>query len=341
MKRPFAVAVCLLCCSLAFAQEAGTALEVKTEPLSSQEQEEEAESRSAGSEISVTGRAEYLSGDDILGNSCLYVLADGNLSEVFSYSASLHLLSSSPADLYSATFHPNESSWLDWAYISAGISNFEISLGKDMLLWGTYEMEEYDFDIHYPLASSIWNCLPIYQWGAKVGWSPAEDMEIGVRLSSSPFSDRPFDDGTYALGFRAKYDRPDAFGLMVAYNSMDGGNGSWYKVLSSGIQGTLGNFRLTADFNSKIGDESMVFAEGISSAFSCTWKMDEKLEVLGKLNLDDYDSGNLNNDTAGMAIHWYPLKGLRVHAVAAYRFGDFAKEWNFGIGATYRLDFSL
>lgn len=320
MRKPLVIAASLLCCSLATAQEADNVV---------------------GTEISVVARAEFLSGDDLLGNSCLYALADGTLTEAISYSASLHLLSSSPFDLYRATFNPGESSWLDWAYLSYESGNMEFSVGKDMMPWANYEMEEYDFDVHYPLASSIWHNLPVYQWGARASWQPSDEMGVDLRVSSSPFSARPFSGGLSAFGFKARYEQEGAFGLMVSYNSMDEAVNSRAKILSTGLHGYFGQAHVVADFNSKIGDENNVFAEGMSTSLSCTYTFDDSFEMVGKLCLDNYDAGNLNDDRAGVAFHWYPKENLRVHALSAYRFGDIAREWSFCMGVTYNFNISL
>lgn len=322
MRKPLVIAALLLCCSLATAQEADNG-------------------GGAGTELSVVARAEYLSGDDPLGNSCLYALADGTLTEAISYSASLHLLSSSPLDLYRATLCPGESSWLDWAYLSYQSGSMEFSVGKDMLPWANYEMDEYDFDVHYPLASSVWLNLPVYQWGARASWKPSDEMGVDLRLSSSPFSARPFSGGLFSFGFKARYEQEDMFGLMVSYNSIDESVNSRAKILSTGLQGYFGQARLVADFNSKIGDADNVFIEGMSTSLSCTYTFDDSFELVAKLCLDNYDAGNLNDDRAGVAIHWYPEENLRVHALSAYRFGDIARVWSFSVGVTYNFNISL
>lgn len=322
MRKTLVLAASILCCSLAFAQEAEG-------------------DGGAAHEFSVIARAEYLSGDNPLGNSCLYALADGSFSEVFSYSASLHLLSSAPGDLYAATLHPGESSWLDWAYVSGKFSNLEISLGKDMLPWGTYEMDEYDFDIHYPLASSVWNALPIYQWGGRVSWLPAQEIRFDADLRSSPFAQTPFGGRLFSMGIRARYEKEDSFGMMVAYNILDRTAEDRVKVVSTGVHGNLGKAHLTADFNSKIGDEDNVFADGVNTSFSCTYPFSDEFELMLKYNVDDYDSGNLVQNSAGLALHWYPFESLRVHAVGARSFGDNYAAWTFGVGLTWKFTCSL
>ena len=70
MRKPFVIAAMLLCCSLAIAQEAD-------------------ELGGSNAELSVIARAEYLYGDP-LGNSSLYTLLEGNISDNLSYTVINH-----------------------------------------------------------------------------------------------------------------------------------------------------------------------------------------------------------------------------------------------------------
>ena len=93
MKKLLVTAASMLLCFLALSQEAN-------------------ELGGSSAELSVVARGEYLYGDP-LGNSSLYTLLDGSISEHFSYSIANHWLSSDPVSLYTNTFRSDDVNWLD------------------------------------------------------------------------------------------------------------------------------------------------------------------------------------------------------------------------------------
>jgi len=311
----------LLCSSLAIAQEAD-------------------ELGGSGAELSVIARAEYLHGDP-LGNTSLYTLLEGNISDNLSYSVCNHWLSSAPGDLYAATFHSDETNWLDWATLTYSLESFEFSVGKDCMPWGTYEMDENDWDVHYPFASSIWNNLSNYQWGAMASWIPREEITFGFRFCSSPYSVKPFEDALFTYSVLGKYDNPDAFGLMLAYNLVGTAPGSYEGVFSAGAKAYLGNATVTADFNNRVGDYNAIFLKGFTSALHVAYAFSDAFELVGHAAYERIQAGNLEDMTGGLALHYYPIEGLRVHALGAWRYGDIAPGPTFSIGVTYNLNLSL
>ena len=311
----------LLCCSLAIAQEAD-------------------ELGGSNAELSVIARAEYLHGDP-LGNSSLYTLLEGNISDNLSYSVSNHWLSSDPAGLYVNTLHSDDVNWLDWAYLTYTAGNFAITLGKEALAWGTYEMDEYDWDVHIPMASSLWSALPIYQWGVRGSWLPLEGLTLDFRASSSPYSGRPFEDGLLTYGARVRYEQEDTFGAMVSYNEIGTGAGTRIGVLSAGAEVYVGDTRIVADFNNKVGDYNFVLMDGFTSSLMATVPFGEQLELLGRAAYERISTGNLEDMSAALGLHWNPLDWLRVHALGAYRLGDIAPGFTVNVGVTCNLHFDL
>ena len=88
-----------------------------------------------------------------------------------------------------------------------------------MMPWGTFEMDEYDFDIHLLFVSSVLNMLPIYQWGLKASWLPTDELCFDVRVSTSPYGERPFASGLYAAGVRGRF-TTETTDVMAAFNSI-------------------------------------------------------------------------------------------------------------------------
>ncbi len=275
----------------------------------------------SNAELSVIARAEYLYGDP-LGNSSLYTLLEGNISDNLSYTVCAHWLSSEPGALYTNTLHSDDVNWLDYAYLTYSLDKVELSLGKADLCWGTYEMDEYDWDVHIPFATTMWSALPIYQWGIRASWLPIENLTLDFKVSSSPFSEHPFGDGLLTYGLRARYEQEDSFGAMVAYNLFNTGVGDPLGVLSAGAQVYVGESRIVADYTNKVGDFNFIFLNGFTTSLMGTVPVGEQFEVLAKAGYEKIASGGLEYMTAAAGLHWLPYEWLRVHAIGGYRWGD-------------------
>ena len=153
MKKFLVVcAAATLCCSLVSAQEAedaGSGAVLSIIPR-----------LDAGMLYDFEGKEASFS----FGNTSLYTLFEGNISQNWSFSIANHWVASDgwaggafndaigtpTADLYSfhlpfqgvETCDPN---FLDWAYLTYSPGDFSFSLGKVVLLFGGWESDEYDF----------------------------------------------------------------------------------------------------------------------------------------------------------------------------------------------------
>ena len=310
MKKHLVIAAMMLLCFPAFSQEAN-------------------EPGRGAAELTAIARAEYP-----LGNTSLYTLLEGNITENLSYCVENHLLSTEPCLLYQNTLRSDDVNWLDFAYLTYSFGSFEVSAGKDMLPWGTFEMDEYDFDVHTDFVSSVWNMLPIYQWGLKASWLPTEELCFDARVSTSPYGERPFASGLYALGLRGRY-TTETTDLMAAYNSMQTGDG-FIGALSLGVRQSFGNCTATLDFNSRPGDEESIFGSGCALAFTFDANINDVVNLRTAVNYEQYDILQACSTRIGEIVEWYPLECLRFHAVAGYAFGlDAGILYN--VGLTYKF----
>ncbi len=318
MKKMFVTAATALLCFLAYSQEADELGKL--------------------AEFSVIARGEYLYSDP-LGNSSLYTLLDGSFSEHLSYSVSNHWLSSDPKSLYTNTFHSDYTNWLDWAFLTYTYDNVGISVGKAPLLWGTYEFDEYDFDIHYPFASSVWSELSCYQWGGSLSWTIMDVLTLEAGVSTSPYGERPFTSGLYVAGLRAIYDS-DYFGFRAAYNHFGVGDGECTGVYSCGIRGKFAEkFSLTLDAQNAVGDSENIFIKGESARAALDYSACDSFQILLNAGWEHYDAENADLFKCGAALHYYPVENLRLHALGAYNFGMEGIEFPFvfSVGATITL----
>lgn len=299
-----------------------------------------------------------------LSNTSLYTLFEGNIgNSPFSYSIEGHWLSTDPSALYSNTFHSDEVNWLDWANITYAPSNWYLTLGKDVLSIGSFEIDEYDFDQHINLGSSLWNNLQVYQWGLKTGWAnDDETFDASFQLSSSPYSIRPFGDNllSYSLALRGEY---GIYSTFTSVNALAYDKGAYVGVIATGNKLALGDFELGLDatfrgYDFDLNEKSLVGTLNWSPSESFSLMLKGGFESVNGLEdvfgwnpildgedpYDYYVPASLaqmhllgqNYFFGGAAASWYPTDDLRLHATVAAN--NWAKSLSLNIGATYFLD---
>lgn len=314
MNKSLVIAAMLLPCFLAYSQEAD-------------------ELGSGAAELSVIARAEYLSSDP-LGNTSLYTFLDGSISEHFSYCISNHWLSSVPKDLYSSTFHSDNVNWLDWSYLTYSSGNWGINLGKMPVLWGTHEFDEYDYNIHFPFASSVWNNMNAYQWGMSASYSFDEVRTLEAAFTTSPFGERFFTSGLYAFGLRAiREEGPVSF--RIAYNLFATGVGEELNTCSAGLKvDATDALSFTLDAQNVVGGEDEVLMEGKTVALSVDYYPVEKVETRFYTDFEFNKEADMKTGTAGLLASFSPKENIRFHALCAYKYGNVPMDpaWQFSVG---------
>lgn len=357
MKKLSLLTAALLCCSLAFAQEAeeseGTFLiipRIDANPYLS------------GSGSNFTGS------NFSLGHTSLYTLFEGNIGNSnFSYSVEGHLLSSDPASLYSNMGLAGEESWLDWANITYTKGLFDFTVGKDVLAIGGFEYDEYDFDSHPDFNSTVWNALPVYQWGARAGVNLFdESLYLAGQVATSPFSEKYFD-GSYAYSLYANGEFGNYSAIWSA-NLLQTMDGDFAKSVAFGNRVSLGDVDLTLDYIAR-GYSSLFDEQTLS--FTALWNASDKFNVSARIgaeysglnfsevfgwnpveyleNPHDYfvpaslawtsfNSSAFSYMYGGVAAHYNILDDLRLHAVASYN--NWSRSLSLNVGATYFFDLS-
>lgn len=300
-----------------------------------------------------------------LSNSSIYTLFEGGIgSSSFSYSFAGHWLSATPADLYSEILRTDKTSWLDWANITYAPSNFYFTLGKDVLSLGSLEEDEYDYDQHFNLCSTLWNYLQVYQWAAKAGWAnDDETTDISFQAATSPYGAKPFNSNlyTYSLLLRGEY---GIFSTLTSLNAFGYDKGSYVGAIFTGNKVTLGDIDLGLDLAFRGYDFD--FNESSAVAFA-TWTPSDKLSLTAKCGVENIKSNTAdvfgynpmldgedpydyyvpaslaiakltakNYVFGGLNLNYYPVDDLRIHAVVAAN--NWAKSLSLNIGATYYFD---
>ena len=274
-----------------------------------------------------------------LGNTSLYSLFEGNITENLSFSVANHWAAFDQLEdvfeptkaLYRNTLYSYDTNWLDWAYLTYSFGQFDVTLGKDMITTGGLEFDDYDFEVHPSLVSSYWHALACYQWGAKLGFTtPSESDAISFQVTTSPFGERPFASKlfNYSLEWRGEHGALETIWSATALGTAPG---EFQPVFTLGQRLNFDSISVGLDAFSVIGDEdeeeNVILRKGITLMPSILWSPSEKFDILAKAGYENYAQEMGEDITykhwwAGLACHWYPLKDshdLRIHAVAAYR----------------------
>ena len=274
-----------------------------------------------------------------LGNTSIYTLFEGALSEHFAFTLSNHWFAitdlgfGNTADLYTNTLYSNANNWLDIAKIDLSFGNWTFTVGKDCIASGGFEYDEWDVDVDYLLvpdgkpllASNLWYNLPSYQWGASVGYSIGEHTDLMVQMLTSPFGERPFASGLFSYTGRlsGRYGPFSNFWSASAIKRADGN----YEILIS-LANRLEfaedfafgfDWYNMADVEYNDDDTPKGLLDGNTFRPSLSWAPEDWCDV--KIVGNIYESGGaLMDANVGASFHYYPLDWLQVHTAAGWDF---------------------
>ena len=339
----------MLCCSLAFSQEASD--------------------RGGYAELSVIPRldlnptwntSESAFGFD-LGNSSLYTLFEGSASEHFSWTIANHWLAAGSwldsgvdaLEMFKLLGYSDSVNWLDYCKADLTFGSWTFTLGKDCITTGGHEYEDWDWEVHPVLASPLWNGLVPYQWGGKVAWTtPSELSTFSLQMTTSPFGERPFGSGlwTYSVQWSGEYDwvlplwsasvfsreAPETSAVPREYDFL----------FSIGNQFLVGDWTLTLDWSNTCGlsEDYDRFLGGHTFHGRVDYAPSERfdLSLRGNYILTDKKVYTDNAYSIGSVFHFYPLRDsrdLRLHALLAY--DNLAPGLTLSFGLLYNLCFNL
>ena len=265
------------------------------------------------------------------GNTSIYTLVEGALSDNVSFTVSNHWLSLDPAALYTSTLHSNTNNWLDIATVGFSFGNWSFTLGKDCIASGGFEYDAWDVDVDYMLAgenpllvSNLWYNLPSYQWGAKAGYSFNEDNTLYLQMVTSPFGERPFASGLFA--YSLKYDGGfGPFANMWSASAVQRPDGGFEWLVALAQQVELGDFTIgfdwynIADVDFDDEEAPCEFLRGNTFRPRVSYAPSEKFDCQLVSNI--YTRGGLYGLNAGAAVHYHPLEWLQVHGALGWDWG--------------------
>ena len=310
--------------------------------------------------------------DFSLSNSSLYTLLEGNFGEHLSYSIMNHWLSAEPASLYQDTFfHSDVTNWCDWANLTLSFGDFAFTFGKCAMALGLWEQDAYDYESHFDLNSTMWNEMQVYQWGGDVSMTFADQYTATLQLTSSPFTERPFEAGVFSGGFMLRKDEGD-FNFLASLNLIgtQGLSGDWQsgfepdrstrfiKMPCLGVKYAFGDFVAGVDWSYR--NEERYYVNEMGTCATLEYSPSDKLDFLLKggyescypISYRGSISGNKKVNAplysvdgrfyGGLAAHYYPLRdndALRLHGVIAYDNGFQGLSIN--IGALYNITLNI
>jgi len=322
------------------------ALTLSFSPLFSQE----ADDAGTGVEFTIIPRIDLSpefyddgSGEFTLGNTTLYSLFDGSISENLVFSVanrwatfySMDPLFDDTKALYEDSFKRG-GNWLDWANLTWYTGDFSITFGKESMTTGGFEVDAYDFDMHSNMCSSIWNNLPVYQWGVKFGYNLSDDQVLTLQVNTSPFVEKLFDKAwmNYSLGWRGYL---SSIETIWSASAIQTASDKFFYLVSLGNSVELGNFTVGLDVNNA-SMQTGTLEYGLSVIPSVTMGMNNNLQAFARGGYEMCSANDVDYDTwfVGGGVYWTPIEDLRVHATAAYN-----KAWggvaSLTLGATYYL----
>ncbi len=261
-----------------------------------------------------------------LGNSSIYTLFEGNISENLSFSVANHWAGfydvsgdvlADTKDLYANTLK-RDANWLDWAYLAWNTGNWTFTFGKDAITTGGWEFDDYDYDVYPVLSSNLWNNFSTYHWGLKAGYSPVEDNEITLQVTTAPGVDGLFEAPlfSYSLGWLGNVGGVETKWSWTALDGFMGNQGTFWNILSLGQKYQAGDFLLTLDLFSQMYPSDYNIPARITAMPSVLWSLSDSLEFFLKGGIEKF--GDDTDFFGGAAVQWYPLENLRLHAVAGY-----------------------
>lgn len=274
-----------------------------------------------------------------MGSSSLYFLGDGQITENLSFSFLINPLNTDPAALYNNTFRSDDFNWLNWASLTYSFGDFSVTAGKSYWYCATFEEDDYDYDRHSFLSTSVWNNFPIYQWGAGLSWTPSESFGVSANAFTSPYGDYIFKSGLFGFSGIVSCEMK-GLGALVGAAAIPDGTGNWIPVISCGLKAEVGKFTLVNDFYSQAWDNG--FMDILSDGMSISYRHNDQWNFSGHFIIDYYQL--IPDPSAdyhmGVVCEYTPLEGLRLHAMAGYQPGGDAMA-AFSVGATYNFSFSL
>jgi hypothetical protein len=259
------------------------------------------------------------------GGDGLYLNIDGKISKNLSYSLCQRFFSSQGDD--DSAFDNT-----DWLTLSYEVGSFSFTAGKDVVMVGSFEYDAYDLDSYFEMNSGFYNTFDSWQWAVSAAWYPADDHEVLLQISNSPYSFGETGLFGYALGWRGAWDFYESYWTA---NLWQYSSESYAKSLNLGNRFTFGNFSVDLDLMGRFCDIEAPYS-GFTAMLAPSYEISDWGRVFAKFGWENgYDEDYM---FYGAVFEYFPLKDtrdVRLHTSwSSNSFGD-----NFiNVGVTWKFD---
>lgn len=313
---------------------------------------QEAESRGSYADLTVIPHLEVVPNYDFSGkklgaswgNSSIYTLFEGAFSENVSWTVENHWLSLSYLEdiawPYKRLGYSSTTNWLDIFKVDFTFGNWTFSLGKEGAKLGSYDYDEWDWDIAANMASPLWNNISSYQWGGAVAYTTDDEgSTFLLQIQTSPCGEHPFSSGLYIFtgNWTAQY---GWFDCKWSISAVQYDRRAYTGLVALAQRATFGDFRIAFEYDNFMGNESGVsFGDSFKRG---TYMPSVAYTVSDKWNFSARAVFTPYYNNFGMLANWYPLNdsdALRVHASLDY--STEVNQLSLCLGIRYNLCFHL
>ena len=253
----------------------------------------------------------------------LKILADGKLSDKFSYSFRHRLYTDhmDPKSFFSAT---------DWANVTYRPNDkFSVTAGKQMVCIGTIEYDYAPVDVYF--ASDFWNHVSPFQIGVNVGWAPAEGQQFYAQVTNSPFSTKALEN-IFAYNVIWYGTIAPCYSTIWSVNMIEYEKGHFINYLALGNKFKVGKAEIDVDYMNRYAGRGTAFFEDFSLHGKVSVAVSEKVNLFAKggydvnkaqiageeFIYDRYVLPGVELGFYGVGIEFFPIKdakkSLRFHA---------------------------
>ena len=269
----------------------------------------------------------------------LYLDINGTIGRGFSYSVNHRIASSYYED--NAGF--NGTNWLTLTY---EIGDFAFTAGKDGLLVGSFEYDEYDLDAYGTMNSMFYNMLDCWQWGVYGTWYPADDHEVSIQVANSPFSYGEPNLFAYAAAWRGEMDDYESYWTVNLWQTAPG---RYVKSVNLGNRLSFDDFTVDLEYMTRGTDMKKLFTKDFTVMAAPSYEIEDRLRIFGKFGwerTEDEPEYELAYEECfgsdylfyGAGLEFFPLKDnqdIRLHATwSGNNFGGN----RFDIGLTWKMN---
>lgn len=264
-----------------------------------------------------------------LGNSSLYTVFEGSISEHVSFLLINHWINAG-GDYwwpYTNIGRSDSTNLFDFANFSFDFGGWNFTVGKDIIKTCGFEFEAWDWDAYTKFSSPLFSGLNCYQWGVSVGYTlPSEMSEFYLQMTTSPYGEHPFSSAlwAYSAQWRGYFDR---FSTIFSYSAFQRDKGQYDQVVSLGQKADFSDrWNLSLDWSNVYGyNEDYTIEGGSTFRGELHYLPSEKFD-LAAMGTYSYSKPSMREFlptcwSAGLVLQAYPLrssKDLRLSAVVGY-----------------------